>query len=92
MQYYSQLSNKKLMKMYSYTYLHVAPYHVLQVGSYSDDLLYKLIPLDKLELDTELAQLFIDVFKKDPFLCPTAGELLKRPMIDLAQDYFREES
>ena len=59
----------------------------MQVGSYSDDQLHELIPLDKLDLSVEIAQLFVDVFKKDPSLHPMAEELLKRPAISLAREY-----
>ena len=49
----------------------------------------KLVPLDRLDVDPEVKQLFIDVLQVDPLSRPTAIELLNRPIISSAVDYGR---
>ena len=46
-----------------------------------------LIPLNTLNVEPEVKQLFIDVFHKDPTLRPSAVELLNRPVIRSAVEY-----
>ena len=49
----------------------------------------ELVPLDKLDVEPEVKQLFKDVFRKDPASRPTALELLNRPVIKTAAEYER---
>ena len=60
-----------------------------QIGSYEDVTINELVPLNKLDVDPAVKQLFIDVFKKDPASRPTAMDLLQRPVIVSAVDYGR---
>ena len=46
-----------------------------------------LISLDALDVDAEVKQLFIDVFRKDPQSRPGAIDLLSRPIISSAVKY-----
>ena len=43
--------------------------------------------MDRLDVDPEVKQLFIDVLQVDPLSRPTAMELLNRPIISSAVDY-----
>ena len=61
----------------------------LQIGSYVDININNLVPLDALDVDPEVKQLFIDVFHCDPQLRPGALELLNRPIISSAVEYGR---
>lgn len=67
--------------------------NILQIGSYEDDQIQELIPLDDLEsrddAEPDLTQLFVDVFKKDPRSRPLAKELLRRPIIASVQNFDR---
>ena len=67
------------------------PLKNMQVGSYEDDQIHELVPLDDLEsradAEPELSQLFIDVFKKDLHSRPSAKELLTRPIIRSMQNF-----
>ena len=56
---------------------------------YEDDKIDMLVPLDTLDIDSEVKQLFIDVFHKDPNLRPGAIELLNQPIISFAVEYGR---
>ena len=49
----------------------------------------ELIPLNKLDVEPEVKQLFIDVFRKDPTLRPSAVELLNRPITMNVVEYGR---
>ena len=49
----------------------------------------ELISLNKLDVEPEIKQLFIDVFRKEPMLRPSAVELLNRPVIMNAVEYGR---
>ena len=59
----------------------------MQIGSYVDININSLVPLDALDVDPEVKQLFIDVFHSDPQLRPGALELLNRPIISSAVKY-----
>ena len=61
----------------------------MQIGSYIDININNLVPLDVLNVDPEVKQLFIDVFHSDPQLRPGALELLNRPIISSAVEYGR---
>ena len=61
----------------------------MQIGSYVDININNLVPLDALDVDPEVKQLFIDVFHSDPQLRPGALELLNRPIISSAVEYGR---
>ena len=61
----------------------------MQIGSYIDDNIRQLVPLDELDIDPEAKQLFIDVLRQDPQSRPGAMELLNRPIISSAVDYGR---
>ena len=61
----------------------------MQIGSYVDININSLVPLDALDVDPEVKQLFIDVFHSDPQLRPGALELLNRPIISSAAEYGR---
>ena len=63
--------------------------YVLQIGSYEDHMINDLISLNKLNVEDEVKQLFIDVFRKEPTLRPSAVELLNRPVIMNAVEYGR---
>ena len=72
--------------------LHTSIVHFFpQIGSYEDDQIHELIPLDDLESDSnaeaDLSQLFVDVFKKDLHKRPSAKELLRRPIIKSMQKF-----
>ena len=45
--------------------------------------------MDRLDVDPEVKQLFVDVLQVDPLSRPTAMELLNRPIISSAVDYGR---
>ena len=45
--------------------------------------------MDRLDVDPEVKQLFVDVLQVDPLSRPTALELLNRPIISSAVDYGR---
>ena len=68
-------------------------YNIVQIGSYEDDQIHELIPLDDLEsradAEPDLSQLFVDVFKKDRRSRPSAKELLRQPIIASMQNYDR---
>ena len=61
----------------------------MQIGSYLDVNIKHLVPLDELDIDPEVEQLFLDVFHSDPQSRPGAMELLKRPIISSAVEYGR---
>ena len=61
----------------------------LQVGSYKEDQINELVPLDSLDVEEEVKQLFRDVFKAEPSSRPTAWDLLQRPVISSAVKYAR---
>ena len=46
-----------------------------------------MVPLDELDVDLEVKQLFIDVLRKDPLSRPGTLDLLNRPIISSAVDY-----
>lgn len=58
-----------------------------QIGNYENKTISQLVPLDDLDVDDEVKQLFIDVFRKDHSSRPTAFDLLQRPVIRSATDY-----
>jgi hypothetical protein len=47
----------------------------------------ELIPLCELDIEPDVKQLFIDVFRKDPQLRPTAHMLLNRPIISSTVEF-----
>jgi hypothetical protein len=61
----------------------------LQVGSYENKMIESLVPLNDLDIEPEVRELFIEVFQKDPLLRPGALELLNRPIISSAVEYGR---
>ena len=67
--------------------LHAYMHHTTQIGNYEDHMMNALISLDNLDVDDEVKQLFVDVFRRDPKSRPGAIELLNRPIIRSAIEY-----
>ena len=58
-----------------------------QIGHYDDSQIEDLIPLSEMNLDSDLEQIFRDVFRREASQRPTALELLNHPRISSAYEY-----